>query len=213
MGEARASHLPLTGLRVHNLHHSTTPPRILPHQLTREASPIGPLQDQHHEACRGSSDSKSLLLTPRPQDPASAPGGVTQIDPGSAFAERSLYRSYLLWNFFCAFVPQVLRGSRKCWHLGAFHSSATTRLQRYQVSLGPPFVIKFLQRPLGIFSKGGEGSPPPSGGLVPCIVVVTQTRALRLPSCRRGFDVLEIFGSPTPWLLLAQVRRLKPHKL
>ena len=149
MGEARASHLPLTGLRVHNLHHSTTPPRILPHQLTREASPIGPLQDQHHEACRGSSDSKSLLLTPRPQDPASAPGGVTQIDPGSAFAERSLYRSYLLWNFFCAFVPQVLQGSRKCWYLGAFHSSATTRLQCYQVSLGPPFVIKFLRRPLG----------------------------------------------------------------
>ena len=136
MGEARASHLPLTGLRVHNLHHSTTPPRILPHQLTREASPIGPLQDQHHEACRGSSDSKSLLLTPRPQDPASAPGGGTQIDPGSAFAERSLYRSYLLWNFFCAFVPQVLRGSRKCWHLGAFNSSAQLRLLRYEAASG-----------------------------------------------------------------------------
>ena len=73
--------------------------------------------------CYGSSDVKLLLQIgafkfrlglSRPQASAAS---FIKIDPGFADDVRSLYQSNYLLEFFYALFPQVLRGSRKCWHL------------------------------------------------------------------------------------------------
>ena len=62
------------------------------------------------------------------------------------------------WNLSVPPFPQVLRGSRKCWHRGGLPTPVLQpRLPRHQAGLKSPFVIKVLWGPLGIFSKGGEG--------------------------------------------------------
>ena len=82
---------------------------------------------------------------------------------------RGLCIVFILVEPFCAPFPSGLRGSRKCWHRGGLPTPVLQpRLPRHQAGLKSPFVIKVLWGPLGIFSKGGERSPPPSGGLVPC---------------------------------------------
>ena len=57
---------------------------------------------------------KFLLVLSRPQASAAS---FIKIDPGFADDVRSLYQSNYLLEFFYALFPQVLRGSRKCWHL------------------------------------------------------------------------------------------------
>ena len=156
-----------------------------PPQHLRLALQLSQLSFRHQVLCGGPWAFKTSLVIGR----STLPGWCAAAEIYFAFAERSLYRSHCCGTFLCCFSLRCCKVRGSAGTGGPATPVLQPRLPRHQVNLESPSVIKFMWRPLGIFSKGGERLPPIirlSRSLL--FVVVTQTLVPHLLPCKCGLE-------------------------